>query len=176
MWDLTVPGNNDHDFYVLPAQGTYAKGTSDMPVLVHNDDCPSGGEPRRYANGYGGDPFEQGVTASLNSKRILKFSIDRASLPVRGKQMFQDMMEFFGPSNVKGIDSDWLRAPGMTDNLDSFNAAINAGVDPEDAALNYTFSGKMAARWGFGGVIGIQMIGDPGNYINVRVQFRPPGG
>jgi hypothetical protein len=19
MWDLTVPGNNDHDFYVLPA-------------------------------------------------------------------------------------------------------------------------------------------------------------
>ena len=29
MWDLTVPGNNDHDFYVL----TMVNGT---PVLVHN--------------------------------------------------------------------------------------------------------------------------------------------
>ena len=28
MWDLTVPGNNDHDFYVVVG------GTS---VLVHND-------------------------------------------------------------------------------------------------------------------------------------------
>jgi len=27
MWDLTVPGNNDHDFYVV---------TGDTPVLVHN--------------------------------------------------------------------------------------------------------------------------------------------
>jgi hypothetical protein len=33
MWDLTVPGNNDHDFYVQ------ASGT---PVLVHNSDCPNG--------------------------------------------------------------------------------------------------------------------------------------
>ncbi len=35
MWDLTVPGNNDHDFYI-------ATGSAD--VLVHN--CPSGGGPR----------------------------------------------------------------------------------------------------------------------------------
>ena len=31
MWDLTVPGNNDHDFYVLTVTGT--------AVLVHNNDC-----------------------------------------------------------------------------------------------------------------------------------------
>jgi hypothetical protein len=31
MWDLTVPGNNDHDFYALPAQA------GDVPVLVHNN-------------------------------------------------------------------------------------------------------------------------------------------
>src|ERR1044071_2061958 len=30
MWDLTVPGNNDHDFYVTA-------GTSD--ILVHNNSC-----------------------------------------------------------------------------------------------------------------------------------------
>ena len=33
MWDLTVPGNNDHDFYVIPA-------TISAPVLVHNVDDP----------------------------------------------------------------------------------------------------------------------------------------
>jgi Bacterial toxin 30/Pretoxin HINT domain len=41
MWDLTVPGNNDHDFYVLPAQGgsshhTHYVEDGDTPVLVHN--------------------------------------------------------------------------------------------------------------------------------------------
>ena len=35
MWDLTVPGNNDHDFYVLPAQATVAL-TGMAPILVHN--------------------------------------------------------------------------------------------------------------------------------------------
>jgi hypothetical protein len=35
MWDLTVPGNGDHAFYVLPAAGS-------APVLVHNVDNPYG--------------------------------------------------------------------------------------------------------------------------------------
>ena len=34
MWDLTVPGNNDHDFYVT---------SSATAVLVHNSDCPMPG-------------------------------------------------------------------------------------------------------------------------------------
>ena len=49
MWDLTVPGNNDHDFYVIAGQSREA------PVLVHSsdDECdpghhdPSGG-PNPY--------------------------------------------------------------------------------------------------------------------------------
>jgi hypothetical protein len=40
MWDLTVPGNNDHHFYVLPAQQgsqhTYHVEAGNTPVLVHN--------------------------------------------------------------------------------------------------------------------------------------------
>ena len=32
MWDLTVPGNNDHDFYVVVDAG------SGVAVLVHNSD------------------------------------------------------------------------------------------------------------------------------------------
>ena len=35
MWDLTVPGNNDHDFYVLAG---YDAKTGSVPVLVHNCD------------------------------------------------------------------------------------------------------------------------------------------
>ena len=33
MWDLSVPGNNDHDFYVL-ATGPFRM--TDPAVLVHN--------------------------------------------------------------------------------------------------------------------------------------------
>jgi hypothetical protein len=42
MWDLTVPGNDDHDFYVLSAQDRIgsARYSADTFVLVHN--CPSG--------------------------------------------------------------------------------------------------------------------------------------
>jgi RHS repeat-associated protein len=43
MWDLTVPGNNDHDFYVLAEPVGYAGDASaaisavkSVPVLVHN--------------------------------------------------------------------------------------------------------------------------------------------
>lgn len=46
MWDLTVPGNDDHDFYVIPAQtngghDTYGVVEGVAPVLVHNSTpCP----------------------------------------------------------------------------------------------------------------------------------------
>jgi hypothetical protein len=45
MWDLTVPGNNDHDFYVVPAQADGSHHTlyvvaGNTPVLVHN--CTGG--------------------------------------------------------------------------------------------------------------------------------------
>ena len=42
MWDLTIPGNNDHDFYVLPAESpggyTHQVEAAGKPILVHNDD------------------------------------------------------------------------------------------------------------------------------------------
>jgi hypothetical protein len=34
MWDLTVPGNNDHDFYVIAGSSIAGDLT---PILVHND-------------------------------------------------------------------------------------------------------------------------------------------
>jgi RHS repeat-associated protein len=35
MWDLTVPGNNDHDFYVTADSSVY--GSASIQVLVHNE-------------------------------------------------------------------------------------------------------------------------------------------
>jgi hypothetical protein len=38
MWDLTVPGDNDHDFYIDTGSGT---------VLVHNEDGPCPTSPNQ---------------------------------------------------------------------------------------------------------------------------------
>jgi hypothetical protein len=46
MWDLTVPGNDDHDFYVIPTVGKYDVNAEATPVLVHNvGECPVNGVP-----------------------------------------------------------------------------------------------------------------------------------
>jgi len=58
MWDLTVPGNNDHDFYVI----TTAAG-----ILVHNtdgdDDCPTAG---------GNDPAARRVDLREPTKQAIQ--------------------------------------------------------------------------------------------------------
>jgi hypothetical protein len=60
MWDLTVPGNNDHDFYVIA-------GTSG--ILAHNETCTS----------LPGDPKESQWKYRSEQRRTLR----RISLPVR---------------------------------------------------------------------------------------------
>ena len=52
MWDLTVPGNNDHDFYVIASpqstsgsRHTYYVNAGSTPVLVHNDNPASSRVP-----------------------------------------------------------------------------------------------------------------------------------
>jgi hypothetical protein len=53
MWDLTVPGNDDHDFYVVPAPSdggheTYHVEAEGASILAHNAGglCPTNGLPR----------------------------------------------------------------------------------------------------------------------------------
>jgi hypothetical protein len=49
MWDLTVPGDNDHDFYVV----VVGSGSASGAVLVHNEDgcLPGAGDvPRKVVN------------------------------------------------------------------------------------------------------------------------------
>jgi hypothetical protein len=37
MWDLTVPGNNDHDFYVVVGEMGYTSALGATGILVHNE-------------------------------------------------------------------------------------------------------------------------------------------
>jgi hypothetical protein len=78
MWDLTVPGNNDHDFYVVVQAG-------DAAVLVHNDSCGDGGPeystrteragdlPGKYTQGQSTrDPASQWYHEMLSNEELLK--------------------------------------------------------------------------------------------------------
>jgi hypothetical protein len=58
MWDLTVPGNNDHDFYIAPAGGSTS-------ILVHNWTCeelpsPFGSDTYAVFGRRGLTPADQG--------------------------------------------------------------------------------------------------------------------
>ena len=71
MWDLTVPGNNDHDFYVFPSQadgsddGAYHVTQGDVAVLVHNDSC--GVTPR---DGGGEDANGNFISGSADGQNL----------------------------------------------------------------------------------------------------------
>lgn len=87
MWDLTVPGDDDHDFYVeadaiLPftrTESTAYAGISSTQVLVHNR-CPSAGasqsdpvDPQSAPGGKNGAPV---------SIKNLKMTLGRAGMSV----------------------------------------------------------------------------------------------
>ena len=85
MWDLTVPGNNDHDLYVIPGQpvgndDTYhVVGTSTAAVLVHN--CQSGFEAKsnRIAKktGYTARQIDDAIHAVKNQRAWRGIGVSR---------------------------------------------------------------------------------------------------
>jgi hypothetical protein len=87
MWDLTVPGNNDHDFYVLPATDgadrTYHVEAGEVPVLVHNASCPlTNTQAKDMANrlGYRSTKFvSSGQRVFTNGKTFITQDIDSHS-------------------------------------------------------------------------------------------------
>jgi Pretoxin HINT domain len=163
MWDLTV--QDDHDFYVEPAVvlPPSRAGPSDVAVLVHN--C---GE---YNNFYGGS--EGGVMATLDKDGVLSLAIEKGPTTPNGGQMFTDAVNNFGADNINGIAGKWVRA--MPSNLNTFNDLVRSGMSPEEAAAS-TFTGKMAARFGFTDVSITSLSGEPGAYTDVQALFTRPAG
>jgi hypothetical protein len=86
MWDLTVPGNNDHDFYVVAAlgdSGSHAEPAG-LPILVHNDSlgCPTGGV--YTLRDEAGNVVRTGRTKNLAARQVA-----HANDPVLGQFEFQ---------------------------------------------------------------------------------------
>lgn len=163
MWDLTV--QDDHDFYVEPAVTLPPSraGPSDVAVLVHN--C---GE---YNNFYGGS--EGGVMATLDKDGVLSLAIEKGPTTPSGGQMFADAVNNFGTDNINAVAGKWVRA--MPSNLNTFNDLVGSGMSPEEAAAS-TFTGKMAARFGFTDASITSLSGEPGAYTDVQALFTRPGG
>jgi hypothetical protein len=92
--------------------------------------------------------YSNALVGQLGQDGILDLFIKVGEGTPRGGEMFNEALEAFG-SNVKGIRGDWAAGGDMSANFDSFTKAVQEGVAPETAALENTFTGKMAARAGF---------------------------
>ncbi|WP_433455638.1 RICIN domain-containing protein [Streptomyces sp. CA-142005] len=152
VWDLSIA--DLHTFYVLAGR---------TPVLVHNVDCPV------YFAQY---PSGASIVADIDKDGLFGLAIEAVKdEEPRGSEMFNAALAHFGDA-VKGIKGYWQDGGSLSDNLNSFNAAVRGGASLEEAALKETFTGKMAARAGFTKVEITELRGMPGHYTNVGVTFR----
>ncbi|MFE9333049.1 DUF6531 domain-containing protein [Streptomyces sp. NPDC006925] len=118
-----------------------------------------------YANLYGGE--EGGVIANVKDG-VLSLAIEKGPTTPRGAQMFDDAIRHFGPEKLNAVEGKWV--PAMPSNLNTFNEKVRSGLTPQEAAAD-TFTGKMAARHGFGRVEVVKLEGPLGHYTNVQVRF-----
>jgi hypothetical protein len=63
----------------------------------------------------------------------------------------------------------------MPSNLNTFNDPVQSGMSPEEAAAS-TFTGKMAARFGFTDVSITSLSGEPGAYTDAQALFTRSAG
>jgi hypothetical protein len=105
MWDLTVPGNNDHDFYVV---------TGMTPVLVHNTSCrkfghlsPSGRLDIPNTSGVYKITMEDGAQYVGKAADIH----ERITAAFRAGSALSDLG--YAPSQVAGLD--WMEMEGASD-------------------------------------------------------------
>jgi hypothetical protein len=86
MWDLTVPGNNDHDFYI---------GAIDTDVLVHNanQQCP--------VSGYRSFPAAKRALGSPGQGNVFDHVVEQSQI---GRSGF-DPDEIHNPFNMDPVTS-----------------------------------------------------------------------
>ncbi|MFI0421102.1 RHS repeat-associated core domain-containing protein [Spongiactinospora sp. 9N601] len=165
-----------------PGQGAPANPTAEDPAPANPQPGGTGGKPPAkppagpvapdpdgangdYSNFYGGD--QGGVIASAKDG-VLRLAIERGPTTPRGSQMFDDAVKHFGVERIRAIEGKWISK--MPSNLNTFNELVRGGLTPAEAAAA-TFTGKMAARYGFTTVARIRTVGRPGVYTNVEVLF-----
>ncbi|MEM8535051.1 MAG: polymorphic toxin-type HINT domain-containing protein [Chloroflexota bacterium] len=153
MYNLTV--DEAHTFFVGAQRW-----------LVHNADCDE--FTKRLTNG-------AIIMAELDKDDIFWLALEVPEAFKRqgiGKQLFNEAWEDLG-RHATAIGGKWNTA--MPDNLNSFNKALNENpnLSPEEAALNNTFTGRMAQARGFTRVAFPKPPkGTRGAYTDVEVVFR----
>ncbi len=143
---------------------TYYVHAGNAAVLVHN--CASGEFIETYEGG-------GGVLATLKNG-TLTMAIEKGAGTPPGGQMFEAVMNHFGPENVNAFEAKWVTS--MPSNLNAFNKNLRAGMSHEDAARG-TFTGHMLSKYGLTevSVDRSRLAGDPGSYTNAEPVFRRPG-
>ncbi|MFD3511059.1 hypothetical protein [Nocardia sp. NPDC058666] len=110
------------------------------------------------------------LMSTLDRNGSLQFAIANnpaAGSPLRGRELFDEMMEHFG-DRVKSVQGNWFYG----DNLAAFNRAIENGAT-ESQAAKASWTAAQAARYGFTRVrlVDSQLSLD-GAYMSVNVLFR----
>ncbi|MEU9763250.1 putative T7SS-secreted protein [Streptomyces sp. NPDC047987] len=135
---------------------------------------PLGLAPCPYMDVY---PSGKGIVAELDDRGVMSLVIEKGPDTPRGSEMFDSAMKSFG-SDVQGVKGYWQNGGTLRDNLDSFNSAARSALPGDMRALEEaarsTFTGKMAARYGFTEVEIVELRGPHGGYSNVGVIFRSP--
>ncbi len=120
---------------------------------------------RTYANDYGAPP--SGITMMRREDGTVVYSVlaEKGITPT-GTQMFREAWAHF--PDAQGISATW--ATNMPSNLAAFNAALRAGIPPEQAVW-LTFSGKMAAEVGMQEVTILNRSGKVGRHTMVELDY-----
>ncbi|WP_410614097.1 hypothetical protein [Amycolatopsis sp. lyj-109] len=100
---------------------------------------------------------------------VMSLAIEKGPTTPRGAQMFDDAISNFGVENVAAIQGKWVT--NMPSNLNTFNDLTRSGAMTVEQAAAATFTGKMAARFGFTKIEVVKTIGSPGAYTDVEVLF-----
>jgi hypothetical protein len=152
MWDLTVPGGNDHDFFVATGAGSHSDDTA--PVLAHNEDA--GCEPR-FVGQVNGPPTDE--LPDLNTKTRFVGSED-GSLPIDLASQL-DLADGSGQPNV-GFPGG-VYEPGAlgetAGNSSDLAGSIISGVDRGEEILHQQAHGGVAVPTGPVDVPGAPPVG-----------------
>jgi hypothetical protein len=152
MWDLTIPGNNDHDFYVVPAtQYAGGKGAgnvpdSAVPVLVHNcdnsnlSDLPIHENPGKFYAKAGEMADRIGSNPPSD---IQMYGSEEAGNGGVSALSNEDLIRPGGPSGGEPITGYREFAPGDDINLPGFRLYITDGNNRTAEIANRVATGEM---------------------------------